>query len=645
MISELIDFYHELCEQQRIPAFTQYQNIKYVLNLTEDGTLVGVSPFGDPKYGRMVWVPALVGQVRTSKFIPQFLWDSPECFFGYIRGTKPVPAAKAARQRKKAREKFAVSRQNYQDLLGGDTHPAARAILSFYRRVASAIQRVPEGESADGQTDDLDCLPGLSDNDRQLLREGKVTTLLLRIDQHLAIEEDTGLPQIWARHQRELDSKKADASIAAHSILDGSVIIPAQTHNQIRIQGGQSAGAPLISFNADSFESYHLRQSENAPMSNEQQFAYVQALRYLLDNRNNHVYTSGDVTIVSWSKNHTEAGLLPWIAQPPSQEELVKWTQTLASGGSIDIEGIQWSEDDPCYFLCLTPNAARIVVRFFFVNTFGEVVENIRHFYDDIRIAGSPSAKKPSLYGIVRSTQPPSSKRSTSGSSLGVRGERLYQQLLLSVLRGAPLPYPLLTAVERRIRVAAANDSRQSGGSNGEKGSSSRRPRTKSQSSRLPERFDSVKAGLIKAFYLRTMPQGYTKEDFTVSLNKNNNHIPYLLGRLFYLYEWAQEEAQGKDSSSSIRRGFFSSASAQPSVAFPQVIRTAEPSLLKLKRDDPRKCTFLEKQIDDVMGRLPDEFPTHLTLVEQGQFYLGYYHQKQVRYTKKDAKAATDTRQ
>ena len=37
-----------------------------------------------------------------------------------------------------------------------------------------------------------------------------------------------------------------------------------------------------------------------------------------------------------------------------------------------------------------------------------------------------------------------------------------------------------------------------------------------------------------------------------------------------------------------------------------------------------------------MIGRLNSSFPTQLTLPEQGAFIIGYYHQTQKRYAKKN---------
>lgn len=643
MISELIDFYNILRHDQHVPPYAQYQNVKYALDIDREGKLIGISPLGEAGKGVMRWVPALVGQVRTStKIIPQFLWDSPAYFFGFIRDSKPVSSSKILKKEKRSRQEFQGAYKQYLEILKDDADPVAKAILAFYAKMNHAIQA--NGLlAANTVEDDLTHLDNLNDTVKQKLREGTIGRLILRVDSNLSTD-DRSLFDLWAAYQKRHFTNLSSKSL--YSIVDGSKIKASLTHNQVHVKGGQGAGSPLISFNDHSFESYGLTQSENAPMSMDQQFAYSQALQYLLEDQHSHVTTAGNVTVLAWTRNHPKTSLLSLFEHPPKSEELMGWVKDLASAHTVDIDRIHWQENDPCYFLCITPNNARIAVRFFYRNTFGEFLSHINEFYEELKIAGSPGERNPSVYTLVKATEPPEKwqkKRETSGSALSEQAERLYSQIILAVLRGTPLPFTLLYGIESRIRIAATQSSRSKRALTASKKKGQQL--TKGDTQPI-ETFNSLKAGAIKAFYLRQMPVGYTKEDFTVALNEDNNRPSYLLGRLFYMYEWVQDAAEQNETTnytSSIRRNYFSTASTSPSIVFPQIFKLVQSYQIKLERDNPGLNTLLEKKIDAIIGRLPDELPDHLTLVEQGQFYLGYYQQKEARYTRHPHQSAQET--
>ena len=44
----------------------------------------------------------------------------------------------------------------------------------------------------------------------------------------------------------------------------------------------------------------------------------------------------------------------------------------------------------------------------------------------------------------------------------------------------------------------------------------------------------------------------------------------------------------------------------------------------------------IEKQIEQLKAVLDQQYPERLTLPQQGSFELGYYHQKQKRFEKKE---------
>ena len=67
--------------------------------------------------------------------------------------------------------------------------------------------------------------------------------------------------------------------------------------------------------------------------------------------------------------------------QPDNQDELKKVFGNLEKNIWIDTEDIQINPDQKFYILGLAPNAARLSVRFFYQNTFGEILNNIQKHY------------------------------------------------------------------------------------------------------------------------------------------------------------------------------------------------------------------------------------------------------------------------
>ena len=119
-----------------------------------------------------------------------------------------------------------------------------------------------------------------------------------------------------------------------------------------------------------------------------------------------------------------------------------------------------------------------------------------------------------------------------------------------------------------------------------------------------------------------------------MSLNQDSNHEAYVLGRLFSVLEASQSDAN-PGINATIRDKYFSSASATPGVVFPTLVNLAQKHLRKL---DEGKKIFYDKQLTELMSKLGETYPNRMNLPQQGSFQLGYYHQTQYRFTKKEDK-------
>ena len=117
-----------------------------------------------------------------------------------------------------------------------------------------------------------------------------------------------------------------------------------------------------------------------------------------------------------------------------------------------------------------------------------------------------------------------------------------------------------------------------------------------------------------------------------MQLNEASNYLPYVLGRLFSVLE-AIQHAANPGINATIRDKYFNSAAAMPASIFPLLLNLAQKHLRKL---DTGMRVYYDRQLCELTARIQQTYPTRLTLAEQGAFQLGYYHQTQKRYTKKE---------
>jgi CRISPR-associated protein Csd1 len=170
-----------------------------------------------------------------------------------------------------------------------------------------------------------------------------------------------------------------------------------------------------------------------------------------------------------------------------------------------------------------------------------------------------------------------------------------------AILSGLPYPSTLLQAVVRRIRAEQS--------------------------------VNYYRAALIKACLNRSARYLNQMEDITMSLDLNNPHPGYRLGRLFAVLEKIQEEAS-PGLNATIRDRFYGAASSSPVSVFANLMKLKNHHLAKI--ENRGRAINLEKIIGEIMDGL-DDFPSQLSIHDQGRFAVGYYHQKQSFYKKSES--------
>lgn len=287
--------------------------------------------------------------------------------------------------------------------------------------------------------------------------------------------------------------------------------------------------------------------------------------------------------------------LFPTDAENLSESDFAAAVKKLARGEAVDWENTRLDPNARFYILGLSPNAARLSVRFFWQNSFGKFLENVQKHYDRLEIL-RPSYDKftyLSIYWLLQETVNKNSRNATPAPQLA-------GDVLRSVLNDAPYPATLRNAVNLRIRA--------------------------------DHEVTRGRAAILKAYYTKNQNKLCPKEVLTVELNKDSKYLPYVLGRLFSVLE-AVQNAANPNINTTIKDRYFNSACATPAMVFPTLINLAQKHLKKLK---PNQVTYYNKQIGELMERIPCTYPAHLTLPEQGAFQIGYYHQTQERFTKKE---------
>lgn len=411
-------------------------------------------------------------------------------------------------------------------------------------------------------------------------------------------------------HQREEllkawkeDNFKENDEITMQCLITGKIEPIARIHTPIKgIRNAQAAGASIVSFNDDSFCSYGKDSSYNAPISKSAMFKYTTVLNYLLRNDKNKMFV-GEDTVVFWAeKKGIYEDLLAELLNPTAEKE-EKETETsdmdarnlakdilikYAEGIKLNGENYNIDPSTTVHILGISPNNARLAIAFYEENSFEYFTSRIANHYNNLKIIGNE--KSIPIWMILNETVIKNAKDKKISPVLS-------KSLMNSIFTGRLYPSSLYNAIISRIR--ADRD------------------------------INYKRAAIIKACLIRKYKSSKIKEDITVSLNENSSSIPYQLGRLFAVLEKAQLEASNINT---IKDRYFTSASSTPASVFPVLLK------LSLHHTAKGDRTIYFEKLKGTILQMVDEFPKHLSLDEQGEFILGYYHQNQWFYIKKEDK-------
>ncbi|WP_013630167.1 type I-C CRISPR-associated protein Cas8c/Csd1 [Rubinisphaera brasiliensis] len=559
-------------ETQIAPFGYSPQKIVGSIVIDRDGQLIDFVPqYREEGKKRIARTVQVCGGAKPSGsgINPCFLWDNPAYLLGYKPDdTKP----------ERTREAFEASRQLH---------------LSYEKEIDtpdySAVCRFLENWNPDEAAN----YPALVDN-----ATGFFVFQISGKQQYA--HQNEAIKRWW--NQRLQGSESEAAGLQGICLVTGETQIMARLHEP-KIKGvrdAQAAGAALVSFNANAYESYGKSQSYNAPVSEQAAFQYCTALNYLLARENNRSLTIGDATVVYWSEEPTPVeDVLSLMFSPPVSAEDASTRNAIAKDLELISQGLFPPErfgnlETRFYVLGLSPNAARLSVRFWYVSTLREMLEHLQQHMQDLQMCGKPEKEfaMPAVWQLTAET----ARESKDVSPL------LAGAVMKAILTGQPYPEALYSAILRRLRMDRNMNYR---------------------------RACILKACLNRNHRLGTNSQ--LPKEVSVSLDPEYPDAAYHMGRLFAELEKSQEDAL-PGLNATIKDRFFGAASATPASVFPRLIRMNQHHLSKLEGGSKH---YHEKRIQEICQQI-NTFPSHLQLHQQGLFALGYYHQRADIFTKKE---------
>lgn len=556
--------------------------VTHLLVLSGKGELLNIIPAPD-KDGWMKRVPEQDGRSGT-KPKPYLLADKSKFILG-------VDAEGVTKQ---SREYFDASKEAHLKVFSQVDSAAACAVCEFFRRWDPEKALDNDGVSRIG-----------------MKSLGKGTLAFWYESKDVA--KDDGIVAAWEKQYKD-DVSEVEKRIC---LATGKRAPIARIHPVINGVQGATNQPRLVNFNINVSDSYGHKKGFNAPVSQSAAFAYGAALNFLTKKENSlHHVNIGDMTVVYWSEHADEANssfmsfslggapedLFPHFVDETSDFELDAVMGALSHGHLPNLKGLD--SDATFHVLGLAGGKARITARFYAHCEFGVMLNNVMKHYEHLAIAcNSQNSGFISPRNILKAAE-------ASQDAVSKASWAQYTPLLQAVLNGTAYPEGLFRRILSRASIPG-----------------------------IDEETLHVQAAFIKAYLIRNAH--YIEEGTMEELDEKRQSVPYSLGQLFAVLEYAQLKSSPTKLNSTIKDKYFGAVLSSPARVFPELIKKAEHHMKAIRSNSPELATYIDKTIAEKLLVFKDDdisfstFPKHLSLYEQGDFILGYYHEK-IAHTQKD---------
>lgn len=401
MILQALNRYYERLFEQGTKDLAPYgygpKQISYEIVLAADGSIVAVNDIrltsGKKPEPRSLLVPQVQ---RTSGIEPGFLWDKTSYVFGISESSK------------RADQEHEAFKSLHEKALSGEEDKGLQALLLFLRNWDPSQF----------------CAPLFADEVRD-----SIVVFRLDGDGCRFIHEREAAQRVWARLSGASVDEEPQTGLC---LVSGQLEHLARLHPPIQgVRGAQPTGAAIVAFNDDAYLSYkgtltkaksskkENNTGANAPVSDRAAFAYTTALNYLLrrGEHNRQRLQVGDTTLVFWAEaadaqqasaaEDLFATLLSPSADDSSEAARVRAVlERIAKGRAVADLAPNLEPGTRMYVLGLAPNASRLSVRFWQVDTLGVLAGRIAQHAEDQRLEPLPWRTEPSVWRLVLATAP-----------------------------------------------------------------------------------------------------------------------------------------------------------------------------------------------------------------------------------------------
>jgi CRISPR-associated protein Csd1 len=358
---------------------------------------------------------------------------------------------------------------------------------------------------------------------------------------------------------------------------------------------GIASGVALVSNDKAAFESYGLDGAVNAGIGYRAAEGYARALNELIARRLFPGHPTslrvGDTLFVFWARQGEDLDDLNCLerAEPAEVERLLN--------SPYRGEATRTVEAGQLYCLCLSGNSARAIVRSYLEVPLEQVRQRLIAWFRGLRIANDTIAAGGQVTGafplwmLAQATV-------REGDEIA---PGLPDLLLRTALEGRSVPDHVLAACLQRLRVET----------------SSMRP---------------ARMALIRLILNRGPSCGELEMPEQLDRQAPDPSSAYACGRLLAFLARCQDPRSFGAEAPLLQR-YYGAASTAPQSVFPLLLRLNRHHLAGIRDENAGFAYNLEAELEERLasfrnGPSGPDFPALLSLAQQGQFALGFYHQR-----------------
>lgn len=390
--------------------------------------------------------------------------------------------------------------------------------------------------------------------------------------------------------------------------------------------GGHTSGDAFLCFDKDAFQSYGLKQSANAPVSETAMTAVNAALTELI----REAKVLGNAKLVHWysAPITEEEDLIPVILgdqlAPPAGEE-----DPADPGGEADalraaralIQSLHDGSRPEAlnaryYILPLSGAKGRMMVRGWYEGSYETLYDNVTRWFDDLRLVlwnGKGTTRPPKLKALCICLLRPGGDPQKVWERLDKELPNLLNRVLYAIINGAPLPDEAASRALMRLRSAMLASGRDD-----------------NKSSTAPSAGETLVFQLLKAWLRRKQRLKGEENLMEERFSEQGRDVAYYCGALMAVYAAIQSKAMPEVGVGVVER-YYAAASSSPGFVIGKLSQLAQYHLAKL---DKGLAVYYEKRLSELYCRIgTQKIPTMLTLEQQAEFALGYYQQRAALYT------------